>query len=145
MSWSHLAFGMLHVTGVIISTVFFLHLLRMGHEKRDCIALIGLVIVGLLSIWNATCYGGHYFYCFFYIFSEWGMRKEIALPWLGLWLLGYRGPKQRSLQLLKAYQRRVYLYQQKLQGIGGSMVEFCLPRGRSGSNSRPMQGQPPFK
>ncbi len=38
---------MLHVTGVIISTVFFLHLLRMGHEKRDCIALIGLVIVGL--------------------------------------------------------------------------------------------------
>ncbi len=33
-------------------------------------------------------------------------------------------PKQRSLQLLKAYQRRVYLYQQKLQGIGGSMVEF---------------------
>ncbi len=26
---------------------------------------------------------------FFYIFSEWGMRKEIALPWLGLWLLGY--------------------------------------------------------
>ncbi len=43
----YLAFGMLHVTGVIISTVFFLHLLRMGHEKRDCIALIGLVIVGL--------------------------------------------------------------------------------------------------
>ncbi len=73
---------MLHVTGVIISTVFFLHLLRMGHEKRDCIALIGLVIVGL------------------------------------------QRAKQRSLQLLKAYQRRVYLYQQKLQGIGGSMVEF---------------------
>ncbi len=37
--------------------------------------------------------------------------------------LGF-GPQQRSLQLLKAYQRRVYLYQQKLQGIGGSMVEF---------------------
>ncbi len=41
---------MLHVTGVIISTVFFLHLLRMGHEKRDCIALIGLVIVGLKRV-----------------------------------------------------------------------------------------------
>ncbi len=41
---------MLHVTGVIISTVFFLHLLRMGHEKRDCIALIGLLIVGLKRV-----------------------------------------------------------------------------------------------
>ncbi len=38
---------MLHVTGIIISTVFFLHLLRLGHEKRDCITLIGLVIIGL--------------------------------------------------------------------------------------------------
>ncbi len=53
---------------------------------------------------------------FFYIFSEWGMRKEIALPWLGLWLLGDRGPKQRSLQLLKAYQRRVYLLPTKVAG-----------------------------
>ncbi len=31
----------------INKSFFFLHLLRMGHEKRDCIALIGLVIVGL--------------------------------------------------------------------------------------------------
>ncbi len=46
MSLSHLAFGMLHIMGVIISTIFF------------------------------------------YIFSEWGMSKDIALPWLGLWLLG---------------------------------------------------------
>ncbi len=62
--------------------LFFFYIFQNGHEKRDCIALIGLVIVGL------------------------------------------QRAQQRSLQLLKAYQRRVYLYQQKLQGIGGSMVAF---------------------
>ncbi len=36
--------------------------------------------------------------------------------------LGFGPNKDRFSS--KAYQRRVYLYQQKLQGIGGSMVEF---------------------
>ncbi len=55
----------------------------MGHEKRDCIALIGLVIVGLLSIWNATCYGGHYFYCFFSTSSQNGAweKRLHCLDW----------------------------------------------------------------
>ncbi len=44
--------------------------------------------------------------------------KTLDMLSLGVW------PKQRSLQRLKAHQRLVYLYQQKLQGIGGSMVEF---------------------
>ncbi len=79
---------MLHVTGVIISTVFFLHLLRMGHEKRDCIALIGLVIVGLLSIWNATCYGGHYFYCFFLHLLRMGHEKRDCIALIGLVIVG---------------------------------------------------------
>ncbi len=33
--------------GSLFLLFFFLHLLRLGHEKRDCITLIGLVIIGL--------------------------------------------------------------------------------------------------
>ncbi len=72
---------MLHVTGVIISTVFFLHLLRMGHEKRDCIALIGLVIIGLKLF---------FFFFFFFTLSPpvWceGMTKSM---WAGIGTLDY--------------------------------------------------------
>ncbi len=45
---------MLHVTGIIISTVFFSTSSQIGHEKRDCITLDWLVIIGLKL-----------FFCFF--------------------------------------------------------------------------------
>ncbi len=43
----------------------------------------GLVIVGLLSIWNATCYGGHYFYSFFSTSSQNGAweKRLHCLDW----------------------------------------------------------------
>ncbi len=62
---------MLHVTGVIISTVFFLHLLRLGHEKRDCIALIGLVMLGYLAFGMLHVTGVIISTVFFLHLSEW--------------------------------------------------------------------------
>ncbi len=56
---------MLHVTGIIISTGFFLHLLRLGHEKRDCVTLIGLVIIGLKLF---------FFFFFFTLILPFGVR-----------------------------------------------------------------------
>ncbi len=60
-----------------------------------------------------------------YLFSLWTDRASCTWwdPTLDMLSLGF-GTKQRSLQRLKAHQRLVYLYQQKLQGIGGSMEEF---------------------
>ncbi len=40
------------------------------------------------------------------------------------WTLSLGLAQTKIASALKAYQRRVYLYQQKLQGSGGPMVEF---------------------
>ncbi len=79
---------MLHVTGVIISTVFFLHLLRMGHEKRDCIALIGLVIVGLLSIGMLHVTGVIISTVFFLHLLRMGHEKRDCIALIGLVIVG---------------------------------------------------------
>ncbi len=58
--------------------------------------------------------------------------------------LGF-GPNKDRFSSWRTYQRRVYLYQQKLQGIGGSMVEFSPATWEIRVQFRPMQEQPPFK
>ncbi len=65
--------------GSLFLLFFFLHLLRLGHEKRDCITLIGLVIIGLKLF---------FIFLFFFIFYVWceGMTKSM---WAGIGTLDY--------------------------------------------------------
>ncbi len=66
--------------GSLFLLFFLLHLLRLGHEKRDCITLIGLVIIGLKL----------FLFFFFFTLSPpvWceGMTKSM---WAGIGTLDY--------------------------------------------------------
>ncbi len=67
--------------GSLFLLFFFLHLLRLGHEKRDCITLIGLVIIGLKLFFIYI----FFFFFFFYVWCE-GMTKSM---WAGIGTLDY--------------------------------------------------------